>query len=293
VALLTGSGQQDRDEALLGHKPFLVLADALTRAGIAVLRFDDRGVGGSSAGPEGATSSDFADDALGALAFLRAEPRVDPAFVGLLGHSEGGLIADIAAARSPDVSFVVMLAGPGLPGAKLLELQTAAVLRSSGAAEDAVAAAVKTNREIYRIVTSETDPEKARAAIRGLLTERGVPQSAQEAQVSQVLGAWFRYFLVHDPAQELAKVRVPVLAVNGGTDVQVVAGPNLEAIRAALSAAGNKDFRVVELPGLNHLMQRSATGAVSEYVKIEQTMDPAALQLVSSWITAEARKRLP
>jgi uncharacterized protein len=288
VALLTGSGPQDRDETIFGHKPFLLLADALTRAGMAVLRFDDRGVGGSTAGPEGATSRDFARDALGAAAFLRGQPGVDPRAIGLLGHSEGGLIAVLAAAADPGIAFIVMLAGPGLPGAKLLELQSAAVLRSQGAGDDAVAAAVAANREIYAAALEEKDRNAAAARIRAILQGSGMAEAQADAQAAQILSPWFVFFLGYDPAPDLARLRIPVLALNGETDVQVPAGPNLAAIRAALQAGGNRLSRTMSLPGLNHLMQPSATGAVTEYAVLETTMDPAVPRTVSDWILALA-----
>jgi fermentation-respiration switch protein FrsA (DUF1100 family) len=291
VILLTGSGPQDRNETIFGHKPFLVLADHLTRAGIAVLRFDDRGVGGSSAGPEGATSRDFAEDAWGAIAFVRRQPTVDPGAIGLLGHSEGGLIATIAASSGPGVAFVVMLAGPGLSGAEILERQTADVMRSSGASEEQIASAVAVNRKIYAAALEEKDASAAAARIRSLLAESGIPESNREAQAAQVASPWFRFFLGYDPAPDIRKLGMPVLALNGEKDVQVAAGPNLDAIRKALEAGGNTDHETVVMPGLNHLFQKSATGAVSEYGTIEQTLDPAVLQKVSSWILAHAGKR--
>jgi uncharacterized protein len=289
VALITGSGPEDRDETVFGHKPFLVLADHLTRRGIAVLRFDDRGVGGSSPGAPGATTRDFSADALGAAAFLKSRPEVDATRIGLLGHSEGAAIAVMAAAGSPDVAFVAMLAGAGLTGERVLELQTEAVARTSGASEAQIASVLSVNRTVYAIVREDTNDASAGAKIRKALEGQGLPEAAVEAQLKTVLSPWFRFFLTYDPATDIAKLRVPVLALTGDKDVQVVAKPNLDAIRSALERAGHKEHTVVALPGLNHLLQECKTGAIAEYSAIEQTMAPKALEMVGDWILARAK----
>jgi len=289
VVLISGSGPSDRDETLFDHKPFLVLADHLTRRGIAVLRFDKRGVGGSSAGSPGVTTRDFASDALGAVAWLAARHDVARQHVGLIGHSEGGLVALLAANSSTDVAFVVMMAGPGLPGDRLLELQTEAISRTSGVPEAQIAALQAINRQAYAI--AKAPGEDAPALLKPLFEAAGLPPEAQVAQRQLLLSPWFHFFVTHDPAEDLTRLRVPLLALVGDKDVQVVAQPHIAAIRQALDAAGHKDHTLTVLPGLNHLFQECRTGGVAEYASIEQTMAPTALDLNSSWIVAHAASR--
>jgi hypothetical protein len=288
VLLVTGSGQQNRDEEIFGHKPFLVLADALTRRGIAVLRCDDRGVGTSTGDATKATSADFARDAKTELDWLRKAPSVDARRVGLIGHSEGGLIASMLAAGSTDVAFIVLLAGPGLPGDELLVLQGAAIARASGAAEADIQKGSAINRELYAIAKSEQDDTKASAGMRKVLARASVQMAQVDAAISQLLLPWFRFFLSADPRTYLGRVRCPVLALNGGKDLQVTPKDNLAAIAATLTKAGNRRFIVRELPGLNHLFQSAATGLVAEYGQIEQTLAPAVLQQVGDWILSVA-----
>ncbi|HSW28529.1 MAG TPA: alpha/beta hydrolase [Longimicrobiales bacterium] len=275
VVLVTGSGPQDRDESLMGHKPFLVLADHLTRKGIAVLRYDDRGVGKSTGSFSTATSEDFAGDALAAVAFLGARPEVGP--VGIAGHSEGGLIGPLAAVRSDDVAFVVMLAGPGLPGEQILYLQGNLIARAGGASEAQAAAVGEMQHALQETVA--TLPAETRREMEDELTPAAV-----EAQVRQVNSPWFRFFLTYDPRPTLEKVRVPVLALNGSLDLQVPAEANLREVGEALRRGGNGDVTTRLLPGLNHLFQTARTGGPSEYATITETMSPTALEAVSSWI---------
>lgn len=301
VVLVTGSGPQDRDEALMGHKPFLVLADHLARHGIAALRFDDRGVGKSTGNFGSATSADFADDAEAAVRFLRGHAGIAPGSVGLVGHSEGGLIAPLVAARSRDVAFIVLLAGPGIPGDSILALQTRAIMAASGVDSARIERTLAFNRGAYAIGRS-TGVDSARLArlqqyvrdYRASLTdaERAeVPEAALLQATSRVGSPWFRYFLGYDPGPALRRVTVPVLALNGTLDLQVPYTANLPAIEAALKAGGNRDYRVVALPRLNHLFQTATTGSPTEYMQIEETMAPAALDLVSSWIAERFGRR--
>lgn len=293
VVLVSGSGPQDRDEALIGHKPFLVLADYLARRGIASLRYDDRGVGRSTGVFPRANSTDFTDDALAAVRFLRGHAAIARDRVGIVGHSEGGMIGPMAAARSTDVAFLVLLAGPGIGGDSILMLQSRALLVANGADSARVALVSKFNRRAYDIVKSELDSSAMRNRLRmaveeftaALPSDERMTSTAQLAQqMAQLASPWFVYFLRHDPAATLRQVRVPVLALNGTLDIQVPYKENLSAISAALTQGGNRDFRVVELPKLNHLFQTATTGNVTEYGTIDETMAPQALDLVARWI---------
>lgn len=296
--LVSGSGPQNRDEALMGHRPFLVLADHLTRAGIAVLRYDDRGIAGSTGDFSAATSEDFASDALAALAFLAARPEVDAQKVGIIGHSEGGLVGPMAAARSASVGFVVMLAGPGVPGLDVLVEQGRLIGKAQGAPDAVVEVNAAVQTALAAVLAQEPDPEAARplleaemrrltdelppewrAAAGPALSDEGIART-----VAQVNSPWFRFFLAHDPRPDLEKVGVPVLAIVGEKDLQVPHYQNMPEIEAAFERGGNPDATVRVLPGLNHLFQLADTGSPSEYQQIPQTMSPTALDLVSGWI---------
>ncbi len=296
VVLVTGSGPQDRDESLLGHKPFLVIADFLARSGIAVLRYDDRGVGRSSGDFAQATTLDFADDAEAAFTYLAARPEVDPRRVGIVGHSEGGLVAPLVASRNASVGFIVLLAGPGLRGDQLLLLQSAALMRASGATEEQIAAARKLNETLYAIAIQESDPvvirDKARAVVLDTIAAEPSLTDAQksearqgvDAQLAQLSTPWFRTFLSLDPAASLSKVRIPVLALNGSLDLQVPVDEDLGAIETALKAAGNTHYRVVKLDGLNHLFQHAKSGLPEEYGTISETFSAEALAMIRDFI---------
>jgi uncharacterized protein len=295
VILITGSGPQDRDETILGHKPFLVLADYLTRRGIAVLRVDDRGVGGSTGNVREATSAHFADDVLAGIELLKARHEINPREIGLIGHSEGGIIAPLVASRSPDVAFIVMLAGTGLPGDEVLYLQAAALLRVAGADQKMLERQKAFQQRVFTVVRQEKGEaaeQKLRAAMKEAPEAVGSDDKKQateampmlEGQVQMVLTPWFRHFLDYDPRPALRKTKCPVLALNGEKDLQVDPKINLKAIEEALKEGGNRDITVRELPNLNHLFQTCKTGAVSEYSAIEETVAPLALETIAEWI---------
>ena len=276
--LITGSGPQDRDESLVGHKPFWVLADALSRAGIAVLRVDDRGVGGSTGDLDQSNGAALARDVAAGVEFLRSQDRVDPQRVGLVGHSEGGILGPRAAALDPSIAFVVMMAGTGVPGHEVLREQSVAILRARGAPAATVEMARNRQARALDVLLKENDPDKARASLQAAL-------GGDERQIEMMMNPWFRDFVRHDPRPALEKLRCPVLVLNGELDLQVLADQNLPQIRQAL--AGNRRVTVHRLPGLNHLFQPATTGSPDEYVQIEQTIDPKVLVLIQEWILAE------
>ena len=278
--LVSGSGAQDRDEALLGHRPFAVLADYLTRTGIAVLRCDDRGTAKSTGNFAAALTRNFADDAMAAVAWLRRQDGIDK--VGLIGHSEGGVVGPMVAERDPKLAFLVMLAGPGMPMTELLAAQSEAIGRAMGLSVDQAAHQGEVTRRFLHDVLAAGSNEEAKAAATRILTESGAKPETIASQIAMVSTPWFRELAAYDPRPALAKLRIPVLAVNGGTDTQVPAKLNLAGIRAATH--GNSDATILELPGLNHLFQTSATGAPGEYGIIEETFSPTALKLIGDWI---------
>ncbi len=301
--LITGSGSQDRDETILEHKPFLVLADYLTRRGIAVLRVDDRGVGGSTGSAKTSTSEDFAGDVLAGVAFLKSHAKVDPTKIGLIGHSEGGLIAPMVASRSDDVAFVVLMAGTGLDGAEILTLQGDLIARAMGAKDAARASQAELLKRSYAVLREEKDDKVAIEKLKAIAKETiaaltdedrvalGEDSSSVDAQMERLASPWFRFFLTFDPRPTLAKVKCPVLAINGEKDLQVPPKENLREIEKAIRSGGNERVTVKELPGLNHLFQTAETGAPSEYAKIEETISPAALEVIGDWIVSQVGSR--
>lgn len=292
VVLITGSGQQDRNESLLSHQPFLVLADYLTRRGIAVLRADDRGIGGTSRGGPNDTTQNYADDALAGIEFLKTRKEINPKQMGLIGHSEGGMAAPMAAVKSTDVAFIVLMAGPGIRGDELLMKQVALI--TAAECENEVQRSVAETKELMATVMQEKDAAVARqkmhyaAVKRTEAAKKKLDAQLAQADAQSVVWAtdWFRYFLSYDPRPTLMKVKVPVLAINGEKDLQVPAKEDLEAIDQALKSAGHKDYKIVSLPNLNHLFQTTKTGAPSEYAEIEETIAPVALQTIGDWILA-------
>lgn len=287
VVLLSGSGPQDRDESIWGHKPFAVLADHLSRRGIAVLRYDDRGFAQSTGDHASATSADFATDANAAVRYLLSRPEIDPGAIGFVGHSEGGLVGPLAAVRNGQVAFVVLLAGPGTPAIQVMLSQRRAFAAAQGVSDAQLAPSQAVMESLYRVAASDADSSAAAARLREILTPDamavlGVPPAQRDMIIDLNLAPWMRYFLRYDPAPTLARVSVPVLALGGSLDRQVVSAENLPAIRNALVA--NPDVTVVELPGLNHMFQTARAGTMSEYREIPETFAPAAMQLVTRWI---------
>jgi pimeloyl-ACP methyl ester carboxylesterase len=291
VVLITGSGPQDRDETLLGHKPFLILSDYLTRHGIAVLRADDRGTAKSTGDFKTATTADFATDTEAGIAYLKTRLEVDPRKIGLIGHSEGAVIAPMIAARNPDVAFIVMMAGSGVSGDQVLVAQREAIAVAGGTKPEEAAKYAAKEKEMLALIEAEKVPtEKDDAALEKELREKmagDVPESQIGLQIKLLTSPWFRYFLTYDPASALRKVTCPVLVLNGEKDKQVLPEQNLPPIRQALTQAGNKHFEVDELPGLNHLFQTANTGSPTEYAGIEETMSPVALEKINTWIAKQ------
>ena len=291
VVLLTGSGPEDRNETILGHQPFAVLADYLTRQGIAVLRFDDRGVGQSGGTLAGTTSADYTADAQAALAWLRAQPGIRKNQVGLVGHSQGGTAAIGAATLPAGPDFLVLLAAPGIPGDELIVQQSLAGARLQTTDAAQLATTEKMQRAMTQIVQKTPDNAEAKAKLRAYYTAIDPQLAARlEPQLAMLVTPDYRRILADRPAKTLARVRCPVLAIGGSKDIQVPATANLAGITAGLKTAGNRDVTVKELPGLNHLFQTAATGSTAEYGTIEETFAPAALQVVADWITQHARK---
>ena len=300
--LISGSGPQDRDETMMGHKPFLVLADHLTRKGIAVLRYDDRGVGGTGGSWKITTMPDRASDVLAAIKYLHTRKDIDHGKLGLIGHSEGGIVGPLVASQRQDVAFVVMLAGPGISGEEILYMQSQRILTAAGAGAAEKKQQLALQKTLFRVVKRIQDPEKAKKALRDAVEtwKKTLPKATRkemeknktvlEASIKKVNTPWFRSFLVYDPEPVLRKVHCPVLALNGDLDVQVPGKENLSAIAKTLLKAKHKDYTVRRFPKLNHLFQTAKTGSLGEYSQIEETFAPTALNAISEWVLARVKK---
>jgi pimeloyl-ACP methyl ester carboxylesterase len=295
VVLITGSGPQNRNEELMGHKPFLVLADYLTRKGIAVLRCDDRGVAKSTGTFSTATTLDFVTDVSAEIDFLKTQKDIDSTRIGLAGHSEGGLIGPIVASERKDVAFLVLLAGPGLTGEQILLMQAAIINKNAGLTEKELVADNQLRMQIFKAIKNTPDNDKANLKVKDLFKSskkkntnmKGLWQlddSQQNVFLQQCTSPWYRMFLVLDPVDYLSKVHCPLLALNGSLDVQVPPKENLKAIEKALIFGGNSKYVIEEMPELNHLFQHAKTGNVDEYGKIEETISPEVLEKIAVWI---------
>lgn len=291
VILITGSGPQNRDEEFMTHKPFLVLADHLTRNGIAVLRYDDRGFGQSTGKHAAATSADFAADVRAAVDYLKTRKEIDKKHIGLIGHSEGGLIAPMVASNGK-VAFIVLLAAPGVPGSQVMLKQIASVNRSQGVNEEHIQAELRITRGIFELL-SEYGNDRLTAYLSDVISDNMIPQDITKDEfikrmVAQYSRPWMTFFLQYDPASSLKKVHCPVLAINGEKDIQV-APENLVIIEKALKQSGNVNVTVKEFAGMNHLFQLCKTGSVEEYASIEQTIEPVVLEEISGWILKQIK----
>jgi len=296
VLLITGSGPQDRNETVAGHRPFLVLADHLTRNGVAVLRVDDRGVGGTDPGSPSATSENLAEDVLAGVRFLKQRKEIDPKMIGLIGHSEGGMIAPMVSVRTKDVAFMVLLAGLGQRGEDFLYTQTRLIHKAQGTHIDTTRHTIALMERINAVVKTENDDKRIENKIKEEIDayartltdlQRKLFEPA-EANVKPYMPIyktpWYRHFITFDPLPVLKNVKVPVLALNGELDLQVPWRENLDLIAEGLKAGGNQDVTIKAFPKLNHGFQTSKTGLLSEYSQLEETISPEVLKTVSDWI---------
>lgn len=296
VILISGSGPQDRNSTVMEHKIFLVIADYLTRHGIAVLRFDDRGTAESQGDFAAATTADFATDVQAAFEYLKDRKEIDTKKIGLIGHSEGGIVAPMVAAKNKEVAFMILLAGPGFTGKEIMAKQNAALARQSGSSPERIDQLVKGNREIYNLIINAkndaTLKEQLIEKISALLPETMTPEQKSEiahVQAAQMSSPWMKYFLANDPTDYLKKIKIPVLALNGSHDIQVPAEENIAAIKNALQTAGNKKVTTHIFPGLNHLFQHARTGMPDEYIQIEETFAPEVLKFMAEWMEGVGR----
>lgn len=308
VLLITGSGPQNRDEELFGHKPFAVMADDLTKRGFLVLRVDDRGVGQTTGDHRSATSRDFADDVKAGLAYLRSLPEVDKKKIGLLGHSEGGMIAQMVGAEEKDLAFLVMLAAPGIPVTELMTLQNEAVMLSAGVQKEAAkeytglyrqlvgAIAFAPADEAEKLTTTIVNNWTQKTPKEIVLATTGISDEASKQKwvasfSKQLTNPWFHYFLKYNPDDYVKKLKTKVLALNGDRDIQVLSSANLAGLRASLKKSSAPHYDVVALEGLNHLFQRCQKCTVQEYGELEETIAPVALEAIGTWLVREVKNK--
>ena len=304
IILISGSGPQTRDCDLLMHKPFWVLADYFTKKGYAVLRYDDRGVNESLGKFRGATSADLSNDAEGAFLYMEAREDIDSKRTGFVGHSEGGMIAPIIGARNKDVDFMVLLAGPGIPRYDLMEYQLIHSYEVSGLSSDAVNKARDFVPKMLKLLMRDEPNDKIVDEFQGLANQFFLSLTPEDQQkigkneqmfyfsmAPSFLDPWMRYFLKYNPEDNLKKVQVPVLAVNGKKDVQVTAKENIKGIKSALKAGGNKDVKVKCFKNKNHLFQNAKTGEGSEYASITETFSPDVMEYVVKWLDKEVKNK--
>lgn len=301
AVLITGSGAQDRDETLFGHKPFAVIADHLARNGYIVLRVDDRGVGKSTGDFSQSNSEDFSKDVNNSVDYLLKRPEVDKKKIGMIGHSEGGMIAPMVATSRKDIDFIVLLAAPGVRIIDLMAEQNAAVLRSSGISDEIA----KEEKDLFRLLVStvQSAPDSATALQLSYMVmeswkakqpdstlaalQLSTPEKRKEyvtEMAKQLQGPWFRYFMNFNPRPYLEQLRCKVLALNGDKDIQVISAQNLPGIETALKKSKAKNIEIKELAGLNHLFQYCQKCTVQEYGQLEETFSPVALQTISDWL---------
>ncbi|HEX2869357.1 MAG TPA: alpha/beta fold hydrolase [Ignavibacteriales bacterium] len=300
VVLITGSGAQNRDEEIFGFKPFKIIADRLTRKGFAVLRVDDRGVGGSSGGGTNPTTEDFAEDIKAGVDFLKTRHEINPSQIGLCGHSEGGVIAPMLASQYKDIAFIVLISGTGVPGDSVILSQLQAILKASGMGNEEIEKKLTLQRQILSAVKSGQGWDAVKARWRqdfeDYFSKMSDEQKKQipdkeayikqtiEGQLAQLQSRWYKFFVEYNPAVALEKVKCPVLMFFGGKDLQVIESVNKDAMVKALENGGNKNFTVKEFPDANHLYQKANTGAPSEYFTLKKEFVPGFLDTMTDWL---------
>lgn len=308
VVMVTGSGAQNRDQEVFGFKPFRMIADHLSRNGIAVLRYDDRGVGGSSGELSQSTTEDFAEDVIAAVEFLKTLSAIDEGNIGVVGHSEGGLVAPLAASRSEAISFIVMLAGPALRGEEILRAQTQLINEAEGKPASITAQELFVLSEVASAVKDDTGWDALRDTLVSIMETRianadfPTPRGSDvrsfimqqvDAQLQTYRSPWFRFFLIYEPEEALEALRIPVLALFGELDLQVPPHLNAPAMEAALERSRSPSHLVTVIPGVNHLFLPATNGSPREYATIPKEFEPQFLDLMTTWILAHIQKFEP
>jgi pimeloyl-ACP methyl ester carboxylesterase len=295
VILISGSGAQDRDESAFGHKTFLVIADYLTRSGVAVLRLDDRGVGGSSGDHLQATSKTNSEDIIYATGLLRSRKDIHKRKVGLIGHSEGGLIASIVASKCPQIAYIILLGAPGTSIEENLYQQNEMIRMAEGESSNMIGLYNSLQKQIFSIIKEEANDSVATEKLRSAYTMNRYqilsPEQKKniDTRINDLLTPYFKDIIKCDPSPFLQNVKCPVLAITGKKDLQASPTINLAAMDEAFKSGGNKNYKLIELPGINHMMQTCKKGTISEYANIEETISPLVLNTISQWILTNSK----
>jgi len=306
VVLITGSGAQNRDEEVMGFKPFKLIADYLTRSGIAVLRCDDRGVGGSTGSMEKATGDDFANDAEAQVKYLLTRSEIDHKKIGLLGHSEGGIIASMVAARLKDIAFIVLMAGPAVTGDKIISKQIEHLMHAGGATDAEIKTELARQEQVYKVVRTNKGWDDLKLELqkdakeslnkmtieqrKAVADEDKLINTSVEAKIKGAKSPWFKYFIDFDPAKQLEKVKCPVLALFGELDMQVPLDLNKEPMEKVFKKSGNKDYAIHVFPKANHLFQEAETGNPAEYAALKKEFVAGFMEMILDWVTKRVKK---
>jgi pimeloyl-ACP methyl ester carboxylesterase len=297
VILISGSGPQNRDEELLGHKPFQVISDHLSKTGTAVFRFDDRGIAKSTGDHDKATSADFASDVVAIYDYLSKDKRINSSQIGLAGHSEGGMIAAMAAVKRPTVAFVISLAGTGVSGKDVLFLQNFLIAKKMGLNDEQAKTQQDNVMRFINIIESESDTSVAKQKIATAFDEQYAAQKEfipnydemRKAQIASMGSPWMRFFVTYNPSDDWKKVKCPVLILNGADDIQVIADQNMSDISAALESGGNSNYQMVLFPKMNHLFQYCETCSLQEYSTIQGCFELDVLTEMEEWLRKTIR----
>ena len=284
MVLVSGSGQENRDEEIENHRPFWVIADYCARNGIAVLRYDDRGIGGSDGEVYNATTLDFSYDAEAAFDYLRNREEINASQIGILGHSEGGIINFMVAARRPEVAFLVSLAGPAVNGIEVSKAQSEAMLRASGTAEEMIQFRGNADAQLFDVVEASNNREEADTLLRQVLKGWGYNEELTEQVVSRLTLPWLYYFMKYDPTDAIVKTNCPALLLNGSKDLQVLVTQNFPVYEKIIAEHGKTNLTLRELPDLNHLFQHCETGLLDEYFEIDETISPEVLEMIVEFV---------
>ena len=284
MVLVSGSGQENRDEELMNHRPFWVIADYCARHGIAVLRYDDRGIGGSDGEVYNATSLDFSYDAEAAFDYLRNRKEINASQIGILGHSEGGIINFMVSSRRPEVAFLVSLAGPSVNGIEVSKAQQAAMLRAQGMPEEMIQFSSNANTQLFDVIEASSSREEADTLLRQVLKGWGYNEELTEQTVGRLTLPWMYYFMKYDPTEAIVKTNCPALLLNGSKDLQVLVTQNFPVYERIIAEYGKTNLTLRELPDLNHLFQHCETGSLEEYSEIDETISPEVLEMIVGFV---------
>lgn len=305
VIMITGSGAQNRDEELFGFKPFRIIADHLTRRGIVVLRCDDRGIGGSTGNTALSTALDFSGDVAAQAAFLRTRSEIKENGIGLVGHSEGGIVAPLAASKG-GFAFIVLIAGPSVTGEEVILEQARLISKAGGVKDEVIEANLADQKKIFALVKSPGNEKEIESTIteathksfeamtpeekKSIADPEAFIKNYVKGQMASLGSPWFRYFISYDPAPALRQVKCPILALYGAKDLQVPPAQSVPVLEKIVKEGKNRDVTIKVMPEANHLFLKAKTGSPSEYSTMDKTFVPGFLDTISAWILEKIKR---